>query len=188
MAVILAVSVLTTVALATTQISVDTSASGPFSLQDHRGNQVTDQDFRGRYMLIFFGYTSCPDVCPTGLQQIALTIDALGEKGEQIQPVFITLDSLRDTPEVMAEYVRYFHPRIIGLTGDRQQIANAAMNYGVLSIKVIREGNPEDYTMNHSGLTYLLGPDGRFVTAFEHGANHKTMTAGILQYLVKPVE
>src|SRR5262245_31946995 len=90
---------------------------GPFSLTDQDGRRVTDADFRGRYMLIYFGFTFCPDVCPASLQLMAAAIDKAGAKGERITPVFITVDSARDTPALLKPYVGSFHPRFVGLTG-----------------------------------------------------------------------
>ncbi len=170
------------------QLEVDSDLSGPFSLIDNMGKPIKDTEFRGKFMLVFFGYTFCPDVCPTDLQIMARAIDELGEAGDRVQPIFITVDPARDTPKVVAEYARHFHPRLIGLTGTRQQAAAAARNYGVISMKIVNENNPENYSMNHTALTYLLGPDGRFVAAFEHGTDFETLTAGILQHLTKPVK
>jgi len=170
------------------QLEVDNNASGPFSLVDHKGKPVTDLDFRGKFMLVFFGYTSCPDVCPMDLQIIAQVIDELGEAGDRLQAIFISVDPARDTPEVVAQYASHFHPRLIGLSGSRQQTAAAARNYGVISMKFIDEKDPGNYSINHSALIYLLGPDGKFVAAFEHGTDLETLTAGVMQHLAKPVE
>ena len=104
---------------------------GPFSLVGTDGKPVTDRDFRGRYMLIFFGFTHCPDICPAELQVIAQALDKLGDKGKNVVPVFITLDPERDTPQVMAEYVKSFGPNFVGLTGSPEAIATAAKAYRV---------------------------------------------------------
>jgi len=170
------------------QLEVDNNASGPFSLIDHTGKPVTDDDFRGKFILVFFGYTSCPDVCPMDLQIMAQAMDELGQAADRVQPIFITVDPARDTPEKIAEYVSHFHPRLIGLSGTRQQTAAAARNYGVISMKIINENNPENYSLNHSALIYLLGPDGKFVAAFEHGTDLQTLSLGILQHLTNQVE
>ncbi len=167
------------------ELEVDTSVSGPFSLIDQTGKPVTDEDFRGKFMLVFFGYTFCPDVCPTDLQVMAQAMDEIGEDGDKVQPIFISIDPARDTPEITGEYASYFHPRLIGLTGSSQQTATAAWNYGATSMKIIHEDHPEEYTVNHSALTYLLGPDGRFVAAFEHNTDYQTMARGILQHLAE---
>ncbi len=169
------------------EIEVDTTASGPFSLIDQMGKPVTDEDFRGKFMLVFFGYTFCPDVCPIDLQIIAQAMDEMGNAGDRVQPIFISIDPARDTPEIVAEYASHFHPRLIGLTGSSRQTATAAWNYGATSMKIIHEDHPEEYTVNHSALTYLLGPDGRFVAAFEHNTDYQSMARGILQHLAEAV-
>jgi len=104
---------------------------GPFALVDQHGKKVTDRDFRGRYMLIFFGFTHCPDICPAELQVISASLDELGPKAEEVVPIFVTLDPERDTPEVMADYVKNFGSRFVGLTGSAEAIAEAAKAYRV---------------------------------------------------------
>ena len=137
---------------------------GPFSLIDQTGKRVTDQDFRGRYLLVYFGYTFCPDVCPAGLQVISAALDQLGPAGDAITPVFITIDPARDTPAKMAEYVKSFHPRLIGLTGSPAEVAAAIKTYRVYAKMVPDEKRPSDYTMDHSSVVYLMGPQGDLVT------------------------
>lgn len=139
---------------------------GPFSLIDHTGKAVTDKDFRGRYMLVFFGYTFCPDVCPSGLTVISSALDLLGRDAEPVTPVFITIDPARDTPEKMAAYVTSFHPRLIGLTGPATDVSAAIKAYRVYAKKVPGDRNPDDYTMDHSSVGYLMGRDGKLVTFF----------------------
>ena len=136
---------------------------GPFSLIDQTGKRVTDADFRGRYMLVFFGYTFCPDICPSGLQVISAALDQLGPDAEKITPVFITIDPARDTPEKMGAYVKSFHPRFVGLTGTPEEIAAAVKAYRVYAKKVAGENNPADYSMDHSSIVYLMGPGGGLV-------------------------
>lgn len=154
---------------------------GPFSLVDHTGQTVTDRDYLGQYMLLFFGYTYCPDVCPTTMQVIGDALDDLGEVGEGIQPIFVSVDPQRDTPETLAEYVRHFHPRMVGLTGKKDEIISLADDYGATFFKVFLppsigssdDGNEEPekarYLINHSAATYLIGPDGKFITYFPYG-------------------
>ena len=137
---------------------------GPFSLIDQTGQRVTDRDFRGRYMLIYFGYTFCPDVCPASLQVISAALDQLGPDAGKITPVFITLDPARDTPAKLAEYIKSFHPRLVGLTGSPAEVADAVKAYRVYAKKVPGESNPADYTMDHSSIVFLMGPDGNLVT------------------------
>lgn len=170
------------------EIVVDHTASGPFSLVDHTGRAVTERDFRGQFMLVFFGYTFCPDVCPIDLQIISRAVDALGAAGRKVQPIFITVDPKRDTLDVLARYVRHFHPRLLGLTGTPEQVATAAQAYGAFYMKAIDaratgEQEHAQYAIDHSALTYLLGPDGRFVAAFAHNTDPKKLAAGILKHL-----
>lgn len=137
---------------------------GPFNLIDQSGKNVTDKDFRGRYLLVFFGYTFCPDVCPSGLQVISAALDQLGTEADKITPVFISIDPARDTPEKMGAYVKSFHPRMIGLTGSPADVAAAIKAYRVYAKKVPDDRNPADYTMDHSSVVYLMGPTGELAT------------------------
>ena len=141
---------------------------GPFTLTDQDGRRRTDADFRGRLMLVYFGFTYCPDVCPTDLQQIGLALDRLGVAGEMVQPVFITVDPERDTPDHLKHYMPLFHPRLIGLTGDAAAIEAAARAYRVYFAKVER-ADRADYTVDHSGFIYLIGRDGEYLGFFPPG-------------------
>lgn len=136
---------------------------GPFTLTDHNGREVTEKTFLGKYMLVFFGFTFCPDVCPTELQVISAALDQMGPEADAIQPVFITVDPERDTPEVLKAYVSNFGPRLMGLTGTPEQVATAARAFRVYYAKVKNSGSAADYMMDHSTIIYLMGPDGRFV-------------------------
>ncbi len=140
---------------------------GPFTLTDQTGKRVTEKDFLGRHMLVFFGFTYCPDICPTELQVMTAALDMMGPEGEKIQPVFITIDPERDTPEVMKAYVENFGPRLMGLTGSPDEIAAVARAYRVYYAKAGKTGTDE-YTMDHSSIVYLMGPDGRFVKHFTY--------------------
>ena len=142
---------------------------GPFTLTDHNGREVTEKTFLGKYMLVFFGFTFCPDVCPTELQVITAALDQMGPEADAIQPVFITVDPERDTPEVLKAYVGNFGPRLLGLTGTPEQVAAAAKAFRVYYAKVKNSGSAADYMMDHSTIIYLMGPDGRF-------AKHMTYT------------
>jgi protein SCO1 len=148
---------------------------GPFALVGTDGKPVTDRDFRGRYMLIFFGFTHCPDICPAELQVIAQAIDRLGDKAKNVVPVFITLDPERDTPQVMAEYVKSFGPNFVGLTGSPGAIAAAAKAYRVAYAKVENKESAADYSVDHSALVYLVDPEGRYVTHFSYGTSADEM-------------
>ncbi len=154
---------------------------GPFELVTHTGRTVTDADFRGKYLLVFFGYTFCPDVCPTTLRDVADTLDALGPLANAVQPLFITVDPARDTPQVLAEYVTAFDPRLIGLTGTRDQIARVTQVYRVYYAKATENTgtDPNSYLMDHSAFTYLMGPDGAYVTLFPYGTGPEKMAETI---------
>ncbi len=159
-------------------------AGGPFRLIDHQGRPVSDTDFRGRFMLIYFGYTHCPDVCPTDLQAISTAINQLGEMGKWVQPLFITFDPVRDTRAVMADYVSNFHPRLLGLTGTREATLAAANSFDVDVSATYAANDPEmGYSMNHSAFTYLAGPDGRVRMMFKDGLDGKTMARFIIKAL-----
>ena len=140
---------------------------GPFSLVDQAGARVTEKNFRGKYMLVFFGYTYCPDVCPTELQVMMAAVESLGAEGNKIQPIFITVDPERDTPAVMKAYVGNFGPRLSGLTGSAAEIAAVAKAYRVYFAKA-GKAETEDYLMDHSSIIYLMGPDGQFVKHFTY--------------------
>ena len=133
---------------------------GPFALIDQTGKAVTDRDFRGRYMLVFFGYTFCPDICPASLQVITAALDQLGPLADGITPVFITMDPARDTPEKLAAYLKSFHPRFVGLTGSQQQVNAAIKAYRVYAKKVPDDRTPADYTLDHTSIVYLMNPEG----------------------------
>lgn len=141
---------------------------GPFSLVDHTGKKVTDQDFRGRYMLVYFGFTHCPDVCPSGLQVIAAALDKAGAKAEQITPLLITVDPERDTPEQLASYVPSFHPRLVGLTGTPEQVAPVLKAYRVYAKRVDDPKSSAGYTFDHTSLIYLMDRNGEYIAHFTH--------------------
>ena len=137
---------------------------GPFTLVNHNGQTVTDSDVFTEPALVYFGYTFCPDVCPIDNARNAEAVDVLEEMGHEVNPVFITIDPARDTPEVMADYVPYMHQRMIGLTGTGEQVRAAAKAYRVFYQK--QETGDEFYLMNHTTLTYLVLPGQGFVEFF----------------------
>jgi protein SCO1/2 len=148
---------------------------GPFSLVGADGKPITDRNFRGRYMLIFFGFTHCPDICPAELQVIAQALEQLGDKAKKVVPIFVTLDPERDTPEAMANYVKSFGPNFVGLTGSPEAIAAAAKAYRVAYSKVENKDSAGDYSVDHSALAYLMDPEGRYVTHFSYGLSTDQM-------------
>ena len=156
---------------------------GPFTLVDQTGKTVTDQDFRGRYMLVFFGFTHCPDICPAELQVMSAALDALGPKADSVVPIFITLDPERDTQAAMGAYVKNFGPRFVGLTGSSEQIAAAAKAYRVAYSKFQQDKTSSDYSIDHSALVYLMGKDGEYITHFAYGTPASQMTETLRRYL-----
>ncbi|MGH1484256.1 MAG: SCO family protein [Geminicoccales bacterium] len=154
-----------------------------FDLVDHTGSSVTDEDFKGRWQLVFFGFTFCPDICPTTLNTVTAVMESLAEGGDEIAPLFITVDPERDTPEVLAYYVANFDSRIIGLTGSPEQVAAAAKAMRVYYSKAENADAPDDYSMDHSAFLYLMGPDGEYVTHFSHQDDVETIVAGIQENL-----
>jgi cytochrome oxidase Cu insertion factor (SCO1/SenC/PrrC family) len=154
---------------------------GPFTLTNQDGKRVTDQDFRGKYMLIFFGYTYCPDVCPSELQVMSAALDQMGPEADRIQPIFITIDPARDTPDTLKVYVSNFSPRMVGLTGSDEDIAAVAKSYRIYYAKAKGTENQKDYLMDHSTILYLMGPDGKFVKHFTYGTEAKTLAEALHQ-------
>jgi cytochrome oxidase Cu insertion factor (SCO1/SenC/PrrC family) len=135
---------------------------GPFELTDQTGHRRSDADFHGKLVVLYFGYTYCPDVCPTELQSISLALDKLGAMAEAVQPLFITVDPERDTPARLAEYVPSFHPRLIGLTGSLAEILKTAIAYRTFFVKNGATASGE-YSLDHTGFIYLIGKDGRYL-------------------------
>lgn len=141
------------------------SIGGTFALTDQAGKAVTEADFKTPYKLVYFGFTACPMICPTELRKIAGVINDLGPVGENIQPLFITVDPARDTPETLANYVSLFHPRLVGLTGTPEQIETVKQTFKVFAAKA-RGKDPEDYLMDHSSFIYLMGPDNQLLALY----------------------
>jgi protein SCO1/2 len=158
---------------------------GPFTLTDHNRKTVTDATYRGKYLLVYFGYTFCPDMCPTGLQSMSLALDKLGGDAARVQPLFITIDPARDTPAKLKQYVAMFHPSIVGLTGTAEQIAAVAKEYQVYYAREESgdedesEDTGDDYIMDHSTLIYLMGPDGKFIQTFPENADPDALVAAL---------
>lgn len=150
---------------------------GPFQLVDGAGQAVTDAAYRGKYLLISFGYTHCPDICPTVLLELSMVLDALGADVGKVQSLFITVDPERDSPRVLADYVANFHSRITGLTGTPDQVAAAAAAYRTRYRKVPLEGG--GYVLDHSAITFLMAPDGRYLTHFAFGIPPEIMARRI---------
>jgi cytochrome oxidase Cu insertion factor (SCO1/SenC/PrrC family) len=135
---------------------------GPFELTDQTGHRRTDADFRGKLVVLYFGYTYCPDVCPTELQSISLALEKLGAVAEAVQPLFITVDPVRDTPARLADFVSSFHPRLIGLTGSLAEIRKTAIAYKTFFAKQ-SIATPGNYSVDHTAFIYLVGKDGQYL-------------------------
>jgi len=150
---------------------------GPFVLTDQNGRPFGDRDLRGRWVLLYFGYTYCPDVCPTTLALIEAALDKLGPDAAHIVPVFVTIDPARDTPAVMKAYVAQFGTRFVGLTGSAADIAKVAHLYRVYYQKQPLKGG--GYAMDHSSVIYLLDPEGRFVKAYDSDASANALAADL---------
>jgi protein SCO1/2 len=147
-----------------------TALERPFTLVDTNGRMISDKDLRGRWLLVFFGYMSCPDICPTTLSLMAAVLEQLGPLATRVQPMFITVDPTRDTPEALHAYLAPFDQGIIGLTGNDEQIARTAAIFGARYFKV-SEGDPQEYTIAHSTLIYVIGPEGGIVTQFSNATD-----------------
>ena len=155
-----------------------------YLLMDSRGRAVTNEDFRGSFQLVTFGYTSCPDVCPTTLLEMKEILAALGDKAERLRPIFITVDPERDSAEVLREYTGAFHPRILGLRGSPDLVRRAADSFKVRYEKIRAPGAPpSSYTVDHSAGMYLLGPDGRLLVKFAY-ATPSAEVAGRIRVLM----
>ena len=153
-----------------------------FALTDHTGRAVTEADFAGRVLLLIFGYMSCPDVCPTGLQTMAAALDALGPESDKAQIAFVTVDPQRDTPQALAGYVELFHPRLTGLTGPEPAIADLAKQMRVKYAKVVvRPEEPEAYAMDHTAAFFVIGPDGRLLDRLPHRMSTEKLAEKLLQ-------
>lgn len=163
--------------------SAQAAIGGPFTLVDGDGRTVTDQSFRGKWTLIYFGYTFCPDVCPTSLTVVAGALDKLEPaQADKVVPVLVTVDPARDTPAVMKDYASAFHPRLVGLTGSQEQITAAMKAFKVYAARA-KGGDNESYTVDHSSILYLMGPDGRFVAHFPHGTTADDLAAALKKHL-----
>ena len=169
-------------------VAADTpTLGGPFELTDQNGVRRTDADFHGFYPIIYFGFTHCPDLCPTTLSLMGRALDALAEqapaKAARVVPIFITVDPERDTVELLHDYVASFHPRLVGLTGTPAQVDHVARNYGAFYAPVPIGGG--DYLMDHSGFILLMGPEGDYVTHFESDVTQDELVEALAQHVAE---
>jgi protein SCO1/2 len=152
------------------------SIGGPFALVDQDGKRVTDQDFRGRFMLVYFGYTHCPDQCPLGLETLTKALEEMpAEAAGKVQPLFVTVDPERDTPAVMKDYVANVYPRLIGLTGSPDEVTGVVKSYRMYVKKNEPEKAGGDYLVDHTAFTFLMGKDGRYLAHFSAGTTAEEM-------------
>ncbi|MBW8904053.1 MAG: SCO family protein [Bradyrhizobium sp.] len=157
------------------------TVGGPFKLVDQNDKPITEQDFKGEPFLVFFGFTHCPDVCPTTLFEVSEIFRALGPDAKNLRAMFVTVDPERDTPAVMKDYLASFDPRIIGVTGDIEAITAAEKSYRVYAKKVPTDGG--GYTMDHTAIVYLMNKDGRFVAPFNMKRRPEEAAAELKRYL-----
>lgn len=150
-----------------------------FELTDHRGMIRTENDFAGRWMLVFFGFTNCPDVCPTTLSEIAAVMEGLGDEATKVQPIFITIDPERDTPTALAEYVPLFDARIIGLTGTPEQIAETSETFPIFYERIEEATASGGYTMGHTSHVFLFDTQAGFVDSWSYGTPAEEILADL---------
>jgi cytochrome oxidase Cu insertion factor (SCO1/SenC/PrrC family) len=163
-------------------ITGQADVGGPFHLIDQTGKAVSDTDYRGRAMLIYFGYSFCPDVCPTTLGVMAQALDKLGpERARRIVPIFITIDPERDTPKVLADYMKAFGPSFVGLTGSDAAIKDAEKKYRVYAVKKPLQNGA--YGMDHSSVLYLMGPSGKLLNFYDEAISPDDLAKDLKQKL-----
>ena len=167
-----------------TAVSGKAAIGGAYTLVDHTGTTVTDKDFHGKAQLIYFGYAYCPDVCPTALQQMGAALALAGRSADYYQPMFITIDSERDTPEMMAQYVTNngFPDGLVGLTGSPEQLKQAMKVFKVIGQKVEDPDSAAGYTYDHSSIIYMMDKNGEFVDVFTHTTPPRQMADRLISY------
>ncbi|MBL6934905.1 MAG: SCO family protein [Alphaproteobacteria bacterium] len=165
------------------QKSEPISIGAPITLADQYGHRGGGDALAGKFLLVTFGYTFCPDVCPTILRDMSAAVDLLGDEGEKVVPVFITIDPERDTQERMKDYAAHFHPRLLAFTGTPEEIAATAGDFHIYYARSQMETGPDDYLMDHTALVYLMAPDGHFITHFPYGITPENMMIVMEQHL-----
>lgn len=159
---------------------------GPFTLIDTNGKTVTDQTYRGKWILIYFGYTFCPDACPTALNDVSVALEKLGSRADRLQPLFITVDPKRDTPQVIAEYLKSFDHRIVGLAGSQAQTDSVAKAYRVYAASQENDGDHDRYLVDHSAYFYLMNRDGKFVNVIAGDLSGDQIADRLLKMMAHP--
>jgi len=161
-------------------VTLQSAIGGPFRLTDQNSQPITDQDMKGHPFLVFFGFTHCPDICPTTLFEVSEIFRKLGPKAKDARALFITVDPERDTPAVLKDYLSNFDPRVVGVTGDPAAITAVERAYRVYAKKVPLDG--DNYTMDHTALVYLMDKDGRFVAPFNMKRRPEEAAADLKRY------
>lgn len=182
------IRVLCAAALLAAAAEADDAGGAAFDPVDHGGRAVSDRDYRGSYLPVFFGYSHCPDVCPTILAALSLAMDALGADGARAPPLFVSVDPARDTPERLAAFVDRFHPRLVGLTGTPEQVARAAAAYRARYRRADSNGDGQgddgpDYLIDRTAALVLVGPAGRGLAAIPHGAPAADAAAAVRHFM-----
>ena len=162
-------------------VVMSSAIGGPFRLVDQNSRPITDQDLKGKPFLVFFGFTHCPDVCPTALFDVSEILRALGKDADRMRALFVTVDPERDTPEKLKDYLSSFDPHLVGVTGDAESIAAMNKTYRVYSKKVPLDGG--GYTMDHTAIVYLMDKEGRFVVPFNLKRRPEEAAADLRRYL-----
>lgn len=150
-----------------------------FELTDHQGMVQTEGNFSGRWMLVFFGFTNCPDICPTTLSEVAAVMDGLGSEADKVQPIFVSIDPERDTPAALAEYVPLFDAGIIGLTGTPEQIAKTSETFPIFFERIEEASAPDGYTMGHTSHLFLFDPEAGFADSWPYGTPAEEILADL---------
>ena len=161
------------------------SIGGPFTLVASNGQTVTDQSYHSKWLLIYFGYTFCPDACPTALNNISVALGKLGSDAKNLQPAFITVDPQRDTRAVMADYLKSFDSRIVGLTGTQKQVDSVVKEYRVYAALEKSTTGGDDYLVSHSAYLYLMDPHGKFVNVIPGNEDGETITAWLRKEMAR---
>lgn len=163
--------------------SGDALVRADFTLQTGGGKTVTDKDLRGRYLLVYFGFTHCPDICPTSLLLMSNATAKLGDKVAKVQPIFISVDPERDTPKIASDYASHFGKNVLGLSGTPEQVKHAADSFKVYYSKVEDKDSALGYVVDHSGFIYLMGPDGKYLAHYAHNVSEQELTKGLQRYV-----
>jgi protein SCO1/2 len=164
-------------------ISASNDMGGDFALHDMNGNLVKSDDFRGKYLLVYFGFTFCPDICPTSLLEMSKVIKYLGADASALQPIFITIDPKRDTSEQLKDYFTHFNPSIIPLTGSKEEIDDIAAKFKVYYAVTAASKDDENYMVDHSSFFYFIGKDGKLIKYYNSKITAAEMANDILGYI-----